>query len=146
VFDESSNGSFNQSFDNKGFAGGGQAGCQLQTGMFLWGLEGDWSSFSNSTSRNISNSLSIEEEESLTGSVNQTVSYSSLWSVRGRFGGIFSDVYHLYVTAGIGGARANYASSASVSASDCGGPVCSFSNATNVSMNPTGLVFGAGAE
>ena len=49
MFDKSSNGSFNQSFDNKGFAGGGQAGCQLQTGMFLWGLEGDWSSFSNST-------------------------------------------------------------------------------------------------
>jgi outer membrane immunogenic protein len=46
----------NESFDNKGFAGGGQAGCQLQTGMFLWGLEGDWSSFSNSSSRNFSKS------------------------------------------------------------------------------------------
>jgi outer membrane immunogenic protein len=45
----------NQNFDNKGFFGGGQAGCQLQTGTFLWGLEGDWSSFSNSSSRNFFN-------------------------------------------------------------------------------------------
>jgi opacity protein-like surface antigen len=26
---------------NRGFAGGGQAGCQLQAGAFLWGIEGD---------------------------------------------------------------------------------------------------------
>jgi outer membrane immunogenic protein len=49
---------FNDNFDNKGFVGGGQAGCQLQTGRFLWGLEGDWSSFSNSSSRNDSVSSS----------------------------------------------------------------------------------------
>jgi outer membrane immunogenic protein len=151
-FEGSSNGSFNQNFDNKGFAGGGQAGCQLQTGTFLWGIEGDWSSFSNSTSKPISNSFGIPEEGSESGSINQTLSYSSLWSVRGRFGGIFSDVYHLYVTAGIGGARANYTSSATFGehAFDCGGPgpECGFSvsNGTNVSMNPTGIVFGAGAE
>jgi opacity protein-like surface antigen len=113
---------FNDNFDNKGFVGGGQAGCQLQTGRFLWGLEGDWSSFSNSSTRNDSVSSSrlvtagVQPAEFFSGansSVNQSLSYSSLWSVRGRFGGIFSDVYHLYVTAGIGGARANYAHSSS---------------------------------
>jgi opacity protein-like surface antigen len=45
--------------------------------------------------------------------VNQSLSYSSLWSVRGRFGIIASDVFHFYGTAGIGGAKANYTSSAS---------------------------------
>jgi outer membrane immunogenic protein len=134
----------NQNFDNKGFSGGGQVGCQLQTGTFLWGLEGDWSSFSNSYSHNFQNF----SENGIDSSVNQSVSYSSLWSVRGRFGGIFSDVYHLYVTAGIGGAKASYTSSASFSSNElflipsC---VCARS-ATNISLNPTGIVFGAGAE
>jgi outer membrane immunogenic protein len=129
-------------FDNKGFVGGGQTGCQLQTGTFLWGLEGDLSSFSNSFSRNFFNSVSGFLSPSASETLNQTVSYSSLWSVRGRFGGIFSDVYHLYVTAGIAGATANYTSSASFK-DRC--PFCA-STATNVSLNPTGIVLGAGAE
>jgi outer membrane immunogenic protein len=133
----------NQNFDNNGFVGGGQVGCQLQTGAFLWGLEGDWSSFSKSSSRNFSNSVSGFLSPSASDNINQTVQYSSLWSVRGRFGGIFSDVYHLYVTAGIAGARANYTSSASFE--DDGVCFCG-SSATNVSLNPTGIVLGAGAE
>jgi outer membrane immunogenic protein len=31
-------------FSPKGFAGGAQGGCQLQTGNFLWGIEGDYAS------------------------------------------------------------------------------------------------------
>jgi outer membrane immunogenic protein len=149
-FDTEGTGSFGQSFDNRGFAGGGQGGCQLQTGTFLWGIEGDWTSFNNSSSRNITNSLGFPGEFTATQSVNQTVSYDSLWSVRGRFGGIFSDVYHLYVTAGIGGARANYTAAASFGEHelDCEGSGCSFgaSRGFNLSTNPTGIVFGAGAE
>jgi len=136
---------YNQNFDNRGFAGGGQGGCQLQTGTFLWGLEGDWSSFSNTSSNNIFGSFS-EGGESLSTSTNQQVSYDSLWSVRGRFGGIFSDVYHLYVTAGIGGAKANYTSSGRFAESFVGEGSEAFANSTSVSMNPTGIVFGAGAE
>ena len=141
----------NQNFDNKGFSGGGQAGCQLQTGTFLWGLEGDWSSFSNGSNRSFAQGQNFSEN-GIDSSVSQSVSYSSLWSVRGRFGGIFSDVYHLYVTAGIGGAKANYTSSASFSENDiikCFQTSCgsgTVSNGTNVSINPTGIVFGAGAE
>jgi outer membrane immunogenic protein len=131
----------NQSFDNTGFVGGGQAGCQLQTGTFLWGLEGDWSSFSNSSSRSAFSAATLPGPDFISGTVIQQVSYDLLWSVRGRFGGIFSDGYHLYVTAGIGGARASYSSS----------ELNSFNgvtpgSATNVTMNPTGIVFGAGAE
>ena len=42
---------FTDQFSPKGFLGGFQGGCQLQTGQFLWGLEGDWDSFSHSDSR-----------------------------------------------------------------------------------------------
>jgi outer membrane immunogenic protein len=141
----------NQSFDNKGFVGGGQAGCQLQTGMFLWGLEGDWSSFSNSASKNFAGGYSEPSDDGYneTVGVNQTVNYNSLWSVRGRFGGIFSDVYHLYVTAGIGGAKGTYAYSGHYQESYTGDPCYEgycFSSGGNSGFSPTGIVFGAGAE
>jgi outer membrane immunogenic protein len=139
----------NQNFDNKGFVGGGQAGCQLQTGTFLWGLEGDWSSFNNSSSKNLFYSNSIPGLYIARNSENQQVSYDSLWSVRGRFGGIFSDVYHLYATAGIGGAKANYSSSEEGGFSEAG-PFGesgqTFQGASNVAMTATGIVYGAGAE
>jgi outer membrane immunogenic protein len=143
-------GEFNESYNNKGFVGGGQAGCQYQTGTFLWGLEGDWSSFSNSSSYNHAGTFTDEEEgEVFNGSVNQSLHYSSLWSVRGRFGIIASDVFHFYGTAGIGGAKANYTSSASFTEAELddrrGRCVC-VSSASNVGLNPTGIVFGAGAE
>ncbi len=134
----------NQNFDNKGFAGGGQVGCQLQTGTFLWGLEGDWSSFSNSSTKDLFFNFTGIPSTSLT--VNQKVDYDSLWSVRGRFGGIFSDVYHVYVTAGIGGAKASYNASESSRFVGCCPAVIAFQDATNVTMNPTGIVLGAGAE
>jgi outer membrane immunogenic protein len=134
----------NENFDNKGFIDGGQVGCQLQTGTFLWGLEGDWSSFSNSSSRNFFNSVSGFLSPSASNNINQTIHYSSLWSVRGRLGGVFSDVYHLYVTAGIAGARANYTSSASFE--DNVGVCFCASTANNVSLSPKGIVLGAGAE
>jgi len=92
---------FTDQFSPKGFVGGFQGGCQLQTGQFLWGLEGDWDSFNHSDSRAYS-SLGGEDHASFNSSVD------SLWSVRARFGIIASDVYHLYGTLGIGGARASY--------------------------------------
>jgi outer membrane immunogenic protein len=142
-------GEYNESYNNKGFVGGGQVGCQYQTGTFLWGLEGDWSSFSNSSSYNHAGSFSeIDDEFTGSASVNQSLSYSSLWSVRGRFGIIASDVFHFYGTAGIGGARANYTASASFRENEecLGIGICSVAGGTTVSMNPTGIVFGAGAE
>jgi outer membrane immunogenic protein len=143
---------FNDNFDNKGFAGGGQAGCQLQTGTFLWGLEGDWSSFRDSSSHGLAQTVSQTiglggpALLSTTESFNQQVSYSSLWSIRGRFGGIFSDVYQLYVSAGVGGAKADYISSALFNQCGFGAPCVTLTNSTNVGITPTGVVFGAGAE
>ena len=136
---------FIQKFDNRGFAGGGQVGCQQQTGAYLWGLEGDWSSFTNSSSHNFSSSFDEGGGVTFRQSFDQSLGYSWLWSVRGRFGIVFSDVYHVYVTAGVGGARTNYAYSGSFSETGGGGCVCG-SVAGNVRINPTGLVVGAGAE
>jgi outer membrane immunogenic protein len=122
---------FTDQFSPKGFVGGFQGGCQLQTGQFLWGLEGDWDSFKNSDTRNWTD-VGGGDNVSFSSSVN------SLWSVRARFGIIASDVYHLYGTLGIGGARASY----SFSALDTD----SAANAAAFSANPTGIVAGVGAE
>src|SRR6516165_626385 len=123
---------FTDQFSPKGFVGGFQGGCQLQTGQFLWGLEGDWDSFNHSDSRAYS-SVGGEDHASFNSSVD------SLWSVRARFGIIASDVYHLYGTLGIGGARASY----SFTALDLDGTPA---NAGAFSANPTGIVAGVGAE
>jgi outer membrane immunogenic protein len=139
-------GSVTQDFDNRGFVGGAQVGCQLQTGIFLWGVEGDWSSFSNSSERSFAGSTVLRDFQ-INDSVDQRLKFNSLWSIRGRFGGIFSDVYHLYATAGLGGANASY--SASQLRTDFEGATLSshaFSSASEVSLNMTGIVFGAGAE
>jgi outer membrane immunogenic protein len=120
---------FTDQFSPKGFLGGFQGGCQLQTGQFLWGLEGDWDSFKHSDSRNWADGTDTASFSS---------SVSSLWSVRGRFGIITSDVYHLYGTLGFGGARTSY--SFNVLDSDTG------VNAASFSANPNGIVAGVGAE
>jgi outer membrane immunogenic protein len=134
-----------QTFDNKGLAGGGQAGCQQQMGGFIWGLEADWSSFSNNASQVFSNSFDEGGGVTFSQTFNQSLGFSSLWSIRGRFGFVVSEVYHLYVTAGVGGAKANYAYSGSFRETGAGGCVCG-SIAGNVSISPTGLVLGVGAE
>jgi outer membrane immunogenic protein len=149
-----------QSFTNQGFAGGGQAGCQFQTGNFLWGLEGDFSSFSNSASKSWGGSSIYREDGSYyygeSNIYNESVSKSSLWSVRARFGIITSEVYHLYATLGVGGEKASatvsgnyhytyYDDGPSNYCSGYGGEYCGAASAT-ASVNATGLVFGAGAE
>jgi outer membrane immunogenic protein len=142
------------SYHNEGFIGGGQAGCQLQTGSFLWGLEGDWSSFRNSDSRAyniITNYYDPSLYYTANGTYNLTSSMSSLWSVRARFGIIASDVYHLYVTAGIAGAEGSYSYSAVYTGKYTGGncsqsySYCAAASA-NVGMSAIGGVFGAGVE
>jgi outer membrane immunogenic protein len=106
---------FIQNFSNKGFLGGVQLGCQQQIGMFLWGAEGDWASFNNQNSHAYSSGFDEGGGTAFSQTFNQTLSYSSLWSVRGRFGGILSDAYHLYATLGVGGATTKYAYTASIS-------------------------------
>jgi outer membrane immunogenic protein len=136
---------FIQDFSNKGFLGGAQLGCQQQTGTFLWGAEADWSSFNNGNSHVFSSGFDEGGGVTFSQAFKQSLSYTSLWSVRGRFGVILSDAYHLYATAGVGGATAKYTSTASINETTAGGCACrSIDNA--VTISPTGFVIGAGAE
>lgn len=138
-------GLFIQDFDNRGVSGGGHAGCQQQIGAFLWGLEGDWSSFRKGSDQSFSNGFDEGGGVLFSQTFSQSLSYTSLWSVRGRFGIVFSDVFHLYATVGAGGAKMNYGYSASFSETGAGGCTCA-SIAYNVRLSPSGLVLGAGAE
>jgi outer membrane immunogenic protein len=141
-----STGEFIQTFDNKGFVGGGQAGCQQQKGLFLWGVEGDWSSFSNKSSGDTFASSFNGGGVSFDQSFGQSLTYSSLWSIRGRLGAVVFDVFHLYATAGVGGAMANYINSVSFRDSGVGVCGCGASLANNLGMSLSGFVVGAGAE
>jgi outer membrane immunogenic protein len=134
-----------QDFSNKGFLGGAQLGCQYQAGRFLWGAEGDWSFFSNKNSHIFSSGFDEGGGTTFSQTFNQSLANTSLWSVRGRFGVILSDAYHLYATAGVGGATAKYTSSAAI-AETTGGVCACRSIDTAVTINPTGFVVGAGAE
>jgi outer membrane immunogenic protein len=133
-------------YSNKGFAGGGQFGCQLQTGTFLWGIEGDFTSFSNKDSKHyFTQYYDSIADENYTSNTVLSVNKSSLWSVRGRFGIITSDVYHLYATMGIGGEKGAYNYSDVHTATGLLGDF-SPSTAGSVGITSIGLVFGAGAE
>jgi opacity protein-like surface antigen len=122
-----------------------QLGCQQQIGMFLWGAEGDWTSFSNTNSHTYASGFDEGGGTTFGQNFKQSLSYTSLWSVRGRFGGIIADAYHLYATLGVGGATAKYAYTASINETTDGVCACDLiSGATGLS--PTGFVVGAGAE
>jgi outer membrane immunogenic protein len=136
---------FIQDFSNKGFVGGVQAGCQQQLGLFLWGAEGDWSSFDNGGSHNFSSDFDEGGGVNFSQTFNQSYSASSLWSIRGRLGVVFLDAYHFYATAGVGGATIKYAYSGSFGETSIAGCVCT-SVSSSVAINPTGIVVGAGAE
>jgi outer membrane immunogenic protein len=133
-------------YSNKGFAGGGQAGCQLQTGTFLWGIEGDFTSFNNRDSKHyFTQYFDVPSGERYTSNTELSVSKSSLWSVRGRFGIITSDVYHLYGTIGVGGEKGGYNYSDVHTANGLLGDFTP-STAGSLGISSIGLVYGAGAE
>jgi outer membrane immunogenic protein len=131
---------------NRGFAGGGQAGCQLQTGTFLWGIEGDFTSFNNKDSKHyFTQYFDSTLDEHYTSDTFLSVSKSSLWSVRSRFGIITSDVYHLYGTIGVGGEKSGYNYSDVHTANGLLGDFTP-STAGSLGISSIGLVYGAGAE
>jgi opacity protein-like surface antigen len=136
---------FIQDFSNKGFLGGAQLGCQQQTGTFLWGAEADWSSFNNANNHTFSSGFDEGGGVTFSQTFKQSLSYTSLWSVRRRFGVILSDVYHLYATAGVGGATAKYTSTAAIGETAGGACTCRSIDSA-ITISPTGFVIGAGAE
>jgi len=93
------------SANDLGFIGGGQAGCNYQTGAFVVGVEGEWDYFgSKSTFTNPNGVLTTTDTLTIT----QTLKTSSLATIRPRLG-IVTDRTFLYATGGVAFARVNYA-------------------------------------
>ena len=92
------------SANDLGFIGGGQAGCNLQTGAFVAGIEGDWDYFgSNPTFSNPNGTLTTGDAVTIT----QSLKTSSLATIRPRIG-IVSDRTLIYATGGAAFARVSY--------------------------------------
>jgi outer membrane immunogenic protein len=93
------------SANDLGFIGGGQAGCNLQNGAFVVGVEGDWDYFgSKSTFSNPNGILTTLDTVTTT----QSLKTSSLATIRPRLG-IVSDRTLIYVTGGAAFAKVSYA-------------------------------------
>ena len=120
-----------------GLLAGGQTGCNLQSGMFVAGLEGDFDYFhSNSWFSNNSNTLS----DGVTPfTIGQSLTTNYLATVRPRLG-IAADRNLAYITAGVAFTRVSYLESYS----DGAAPPGSGSAATSKSL--VGWVAGAGWE
>ena len=92
------------SANDLGFIGGGQAGCNLQTGSFVVGIEGDWDYFGSSpTFSNPNGTLTTGDTVSIT----RSLKTSSLATVRPRLG-IVSDRTLIYATGGAAFAKVSY--------------------------------------
>jgi outer membrane immunogenic protein len=118
-------------YHTQGFAGGGQGGCQLQRGLVVFGLEGDWTSAHQSAQVAFAGAGGGD-------TASRGVRLNSLWSVRVRAGVTATENLYLYGTLGVGGAKYNY--NYSLVDVDTG------TAAANLTINPKGFVFGAGAE
>jgi len=91
-----------------GFIGGGQVGCNLQTGHVVFGLEGDFDYFrSNPT---FSNNTSTLSDGVTPFSVTQSLTTDYLATVRPRVG-IGADRTFVYVTGGVAFTQVNYSQS-----------------------------------
>jgi outer membrane immunogenic protein len=141
-------------YDNKGFVGGGQGGCQYQTGSFLWGIEGDWSSFSNTVSKAYTSNWFTDWESGYARRSSETtlsLQKDSLWSVRAKFGLITQSDFMLYGTVGVGGEKASFNYASTYNARGCA-EECDItwnrthSIAGSVGATPTGIVAGVGAD
>jgi outer membrane immunogenic protein len=122
-------------FNNTGVVGGVQGGCNYQWGMFVAGLEGDWSSADLKKSFSFADSSDVGFTR--TDSFTSHSKIDSLASIRGRFG-IAADRTLVYATMGWAWAKFKY-SYAFNDWSD-GSSVGSFSTTAD------GVVLGAGVN
>ena len=96
------------SANNPAFIGGGQAGCNVQYGTVVFGLEGDFDYFhSNPAFSNDTNTLS---DGATPFTVTQSLTTDFLATVRPRIG-IAADRNFAYITGGAAFTRANYTES-----------------------------------
>jgi len=89
------------------FIGGGQVGCNYQTGAFVVGIEGDWDYFgSQPTFSNPNGTLTTGDTVTIT----QSLKTRSLATIRPRLG-IISDRTLIYLTGGAAFAKVSYTQS-----------------------------------
>jgi len=92
------------SANSTGFAGGGQVGCNLQSGAFVYGLEGDIDYFHGSSRfSNGTNSLS----DGTPFTINQSATTNYIATIRPRVG-IAADRNLAYVTGGVAFTSVSY--------------------------------------
>jgi outer membrane immunogenic protein len=121
---------FTDNFSPSSGVVGLQAGCNYQTGMFVFGIEGDYTWVNASESRSF-------QEPGGADTASFTSKLENLATIRGRVG-IAQDRALVYVTGGAAWAKFNY--SFNLFDSDGG------TNAASLSFTPNGFVVGLGAE
>jgi outer membrane immunogenic protein len=123
--------------NNEGLLGGGQAGCNWQTGTLVLGLEGDYDYFhSNPNFGNNTNTLS----DGVTPfTISQSLTTNYLATVRPRIG-IGADRNLAYITGGVAFTRVSYTESYTDGAAPPGAGVAA------ASKNLVGWTAGAGWE
>ena len=126
---------FTNNFENKGAVGGLQAGCNYQAGLFVFGIEGDYSAANLKANYDFTGVDA--DDDTQVASFHSKV--ESLSSVRGRFG-VAADRAFLYATMGVAWAKFNY--DFSVAELEPG----ETPNAGSYSVNANGIVFGAGVN
>jgi outer membrane immunogenic protein len=95
------------SANDAGFIGGGQVGCNLQTGGFVFGIEGDWDYFRSNPTFTSPNGV-LGTGDTVTGT--QSLRTNSLATIRPRLG-VATDRNVIYATGGVAFARVNYTQS-----------------------------------
>jgi outer membrane immunogenic protein len=95
------------SANSTGFAGGGQAGCNLQSGSFVYGLEGDVDYF-HGASRFSNGTNTLSDGTPFT--INQSATSNYIATIRPRVG-IAADRNLAYLTGGVAFTSVNYAQS-----------------------------------
>ena len=131
---------------NRGFAGGGQAGCQLQAGTFLWGIEGDFTSFSNKDTKHY---FTQYYDSPLTSTIQATPIFRSARVLCGAFVVVSASSLRTSIicmrTIGVGGEKGGYNYSDVHTANGLLGDFTP-STAGSLGISSIGLVYGAGAE
>ena len=122
------------SANNSGFIGGAQAGCNLQTGTLVWGLEADWDYFSTTAQFTSAGALPVNGANF---SVTNSLKTDWLATIRHRVGIVASSSL-LYVTGGVAFADLKFTQAYS----DTTPAAASIS----ASSTQTGWVAGAGFE
>jgi outer membrane immunogenic protein len=119
------------SFSKSGFTGGGQIGCNYQTGMFVVGVEGDWNYTGISATR-------TAVTPTFGDVITETMKSNWLATARGR-AGIANGPWLFYATGGVAFANVQFSDTIFF-------PPTGSTNTASISQTKTGWTAGGGVE